>query len=526
MSEQFHPLLNPDEIRQERLSLERVPEVEPTAPPARQLRDYQQAYVDAIDSDPNRCVLVVLPTGGGKTDIAAHLIKRYSSAFKSAIFVVHRREIVRQASDRLKQIGVAHGVMMAGEKDRRLERVQVCSIQTLAARKLRPEADLIFLDEAHHVPAKSYLDLIEAYPSARIIGLTATPCRGDGRGLGGVFESLIDLVQVQDLIDKGHLVPTKVYCAPPPNLKGVGTAQGDYIGSQLAARMDTDRLVGNILVEKLKRAKGVKTIVFASSVGHSVHIRDEFRKFGISCEHIDGKTPKAERDEILAGLARGDVEVVTNYGVLTEGWDCPDVGCCILARPTKQMGLYRQMIGRAIRSAPGKTDAIILDHAGATLRHGFAEDRVEWTLDPDDGAVNATQREYEKTGGDRFIECSSCGGMREGGKKCPCCGFLPPQKPVEYEMREGELGLLERNGKVKPNIYDLETRKQWHAMFVHIANERGYSPKWPNVQHKEKFGEWPGKPWDPLPKPVEPTLEVLGWVRSRAIAYAKSRKAA
>ena len=361
------------------------------------------------------------------------------------------------------------------------------------------------------------------YPSARIIGLTATPCRGDGRGLGGVFETMIDIVQVQDLIDKNYLVPTKVYAAPPPNLRGVGTAQGDYVGSQLAARMDTDRLVGNILVEWLKRGAGRKTIVFASSVGHSVHIRDEFLKFGIKAGHIDGKTPTAERDQILRGLARGDIQIVTNYGVLTEGWDCPDVGCCILARPTKQMGLYRQMIGRAIRSAPGKTDAIILDHAGATLRHGFAEDRVEWTLDPDKGAKNVTQRQYQSTGGDRFVECSQCGGLREGGKACPCCGFLPPRKPVEYEMAEGELGLLDRSGKVKPTVYDAQARREWHAMLVHIAQQRGYKSGWAAHKHKEKFGEWPSS--FTVPQPIEPTPEVLGWVRSRDIAYAKSRAA-
>jgi superfamily II DNA or RNA helicase len=486
----------------------------------RQLRPYQQAYVDALDNDPNRCVLLVMPTGGGKTDIAAHLIKRTAAEFKSAIFVVHRREIVKQASDRLRQAGVAHGIMMAGEKDRRFDRVQVCSIQTVAARNLRPDANLIIIDEAHHVPARSYLALIEQHPSARIIGLTATPCRGDGRGLGGVFASMIDLIQVQDLINKGHLVPTKVYAEDPGSLKGVATARGDYVGAELAARMDTERLVGNILLEKLKRAPGLKTIVFASSVGHSVHIRDEFRTHGISAEHIDGKTLKAERDEILAKLARGEVEVVTNYGVLTEGFDCPDVGCCILARPTKQLGLYKQMIGRAIRSAPGKTEAIILDHAGATLRHGFAEDRVEWTLDPDEGAVNATHRQYEKTGRDRFIECSGCGGMREGGKACPCCGFVPPQKPVEYQMREGDLGLLERNGKVKPTIYDREAREQWHGMILHIAQERGRKSGWVWHSYQAKFGE---KPPPRVPAPIEPTREVIAWVRSRDIAYAKSR---
>jgi hypothetical protein len=332
---------------------------------------------------------------------------------------------------------------------------------------------------------------------------------------------MIDLVGVQDLIDKGHLVPTKVYAAPVPNLKGVGTRQGDYIAPQLAARMDVDSLVGNIVVEHLKHGEGRKTIVFASSVGHSVHIRDEFLKCGIKAAHIDGKTPLADREQILARLKRGGLQVVTNYGVLTEGWDCPDVGCCILARPTKQMGLYRQMIGRVLRPAPGKTDAIILDHAGATLRHGFAEDRIEWTLRPDKGAVNATARQYERSGGSRFIECSQCGGLREGGKACPCCGFLPPPKPVEYRMRDGELGLLRRDRTVSREVYDSATRENWHAMLVHIGQERDYKPGWAAYQYKEKFGQWPAS--FTAPPPAEPTPEVRAWVRSRAIAYAKSR---
>ena len=154
---EFDPDFDPDKFRQERLPL-----VNFEPPKTRELRDYQIEYVDTIDNDPHRCVLAVMPTGGGKTSVAASMMKRYSSELKSAIFVVHRREIVHQASERLRQEGVAHGIIMAGEKDRSLDRIQVCSIQTLRARNLRPTADLIFIDEAHHVPAKSYLDLIDA----------------------------------------------------------------------------------------------------------------------------------------------------------------------------------------------------------------------------------------------------------------------------------------------------------------------------------------------------------------------------
>ena len=287
--------------------------------------------------------------------------------------------------------------------------------------------------------------------------------------------------------------------------------------------MNTDKLVGNLIAEWLSKSENRKTIVFAASVAHSVHIRNEFRRLGIAAEHIDGRTPKQDRDDIIGRLKSDEVKIVSNYGVLTEGFDCKDVGCVMLARPTTQMWLYRQMGGRGLRSAPGKTDVIIIDHAGATRRHGWLEDRVEWILDPTRKAINKTQAQYEATGKDRFIECSQCGLMREGGKHCPHCGFIPPEKAKDFKMAEGELGLLERDGTVKPTIYDPETRRQWHRMFVHIASERGRSKGWVSNTYKEKFGGWPGKPWDPLPPPIEPTSEVRSWVRSRDIAYARSR---
>jgi superfamily II DNA or RNA helicase len=213
--------------------------------------------------------------------------------------------------------------------------------------------------------------------------VTATPVRGDGRGLGGIFEVLIECPQVAELIELGHLVGTRVYAPSSPDLAGVQVKRGDSVESQLAEAMDRPKLVGDIVTHWWKYSERRKTVAFAVDVRHSIHLRDEFIRAGVRAEHIDGNTPKDERDATLARLASGEIELVTNCMVLTEGWDMPEVGCCILARPTRKMGLYRQMLGRVLRPAPGKKDAIILDHSGAVFRHGFAEDPIEWTLDPD-----------------------------------------------------------------------------------------------------------------------------------------------
>jgi superfamily II DNA or RNA helicase len=500
--------------------------VDDVAAPKLELRDYQQKAIDDFEADQHRSVLLVSPTGSGKTVIATSIMKRHASLWKSSLFIVHRREIVRQTSAKLRELKVPHGVIMAGEKPRLLERVQVAAIQTLHARAVRtdrmpmPEADLVVIDEAHHAPAEMYQQVLAAYPNARIIGLTATPCRGDGRGLGDIFQAMIELPQVPELVEKGHLVATRVYAPSIPDLEGLKVRMGDYVEAQLADRMDTDRLVGDLVYHWLKYGERRKTVVFATGVGHSVHIRDEFCRSGVRAEHIDATTPKAERDEILDRLRRNEIEVVVNCAVLTEGWDMPEIGCCILARPTRQIGLYRQMLGRVLRPAPGKTDAIVLDHAGAVHRHGFAEDRIEWTLDPDRDATNRTHAKREATGKDRFVECSQCGVMREGGKACPHCGFIPPPKPVEFQPAAGELGLVDRDRQVKAPVYDHEARTNWHAMLLHIADQRGYKPGWAAHKYKEKFDDWPPRF---LPQPIDPAPEVLSWVRSRAIAYAKSR---
>ncbi len=500
-----------------------------------QLRQYQRDVINEfhrrIDEGHHR-IMLVAPTGAGKTIIGAEIIGDTARAMGPVLVLAHRREIIGQTSRKLYAAGIAHGIIQAGSPARPLELVQVASIQTLWARAMYrqsmdlPPAHLLVVDEAHHCPAETYCKIIAAYSAAVLLGLTATPCRGDGRGLGGIFDTIVECPQVADLIAQGYLVKTRVYAPVDPDLKGVRTVAGDYVESQLAERMDTDRLVGGIIEHWHKFGERRRTVCFAVSVGHSIHIRDEFLKSGVRAEHIDGSTPKAERDAALERLASGEIEVVTNCMVLTEGWDMPDCGCLILARPTKKIGLYRQMVGRVLRPADGKPDAIVLDHSGAVFRHGFVEDHVEWTLDPDKRSASAVHSKRLAAGhASRILECRECGAVRVAGEPCFHCGFLPQRPPRAVDIDDGELGLVDHQvRRAKANVYDPAERARWHGMLTAIRIERGFKPGWERHAYKDKFGSRP--PWGSSPRPISPIPEVRSWVRSRLIAYAKRRGAA
>ena len=206
--------------------------------------------------------------------------------------------------------------------------------------------------------------------------------------------------------------------------------------------------------------------------------------------------------------------------VLTEGWDMPEAGCGILARPTRKMGLYRQMIGRVLRPAPDKPDAIILDHSGAVFRHGFAEDYVEWALEPDRRAESPTHAKRSETGSaSRLIECTNCGAVRVTGEPCFHCGFLPQRPPRGIDLVDGELGLVDGKRRVKTDTNDPNVRAQWHGMLAYVASERGYQRGWVAHKYKEKFGTCPA--WGAVVQPIPPSQEVRSWVRLRMIAFAR-----
>jgi len=494
------------------------------------LRPYQHdviAEFHSVIAAGHKRIILVAPTGSGKTVIGADIIGSFIRTAKSVLVLAHRREIITQTASKLFNVGIPHGIIQAGFRTRPLESVQVASIQTLWVRTQNgamelPPADLLWIDEAHHCPANTYRKIINCYPNAILLGTTATPCRGDGRGLGAIFEIIIECPQVAELIKQKYLVPTRVYAPIDPDLRGVHTRQGDYIESELAERMDQPRLVGDIVEHWHKFGECRKTVAFACSVAHSLHIKDEFIKSGVRAEHIDGATPKAERDATLTMLERGEIELVSNCMVLTEGWDMPEASCCILARPTKKMGLYRQMVGRVLRPADGKRDAIVLDHSGAVFRHGFVDDEVEWTLDPDKRAVSPTHKKRGERGS-RLHECRNCGVVCIAGEPCWHCGYLPQRSPRAVDIIDGELGIVGRDRHAHGQVYDPAERARWHGMLIWLGEERGYKPGWAAHKYKEKFGVFPA--WGASPDPIAPTPEVRSWVRSRMIAYAKGRVA-
>jgi DNA repair protein RadD len=364
--------------------------------------------------------------------------------------------------------------------------------------------------------------LIQAYPAEIIIGLTATPCRADGKGLGNIFDTLVETATISDLVAAGHLVPTVVYAPVRPDLTGVRVERGDYVEKQLAERMNTAQLVGDSIENWHRIAQRRRTVVFAVDVAHSAHLRDEFRRSGVLAEHIEGSTPLEGRDSTLAKLARGVVEVVCNCTVLTEGWDCPEVSCVVLARPTKSLGLYRQMIGRVLRPASGKKKgALVLDHAGTVFVHGFAEDPIEWQLSEDRRAENKAHSARAAYKAPALTTCQECHAVRFEGKPCPVCDWRPTPKPRSVEIADGELGAISRNRSVTATTYNADDRLLFYRQLLFIADERGYQRGWAAHKYRERFSQW-STVRHAAPMPAD--AAVRAWVRSRQIAYARAQK--
>lgn len=483
--------------------------------------------VDAARTAGIKRVIVVAPTGSGKTVIGSEMIRRERERDGQVLFVAHRRELITQAQNKLFRFAeIDSGLILAGFSPRVGEPVQIGSVQSFNARIVngrgaeKPPATLVIVDEAHHVRAATYQRILALYPDALIVGLTATPCRGDGRGLGNVFEQMILAPPVAELIAGRFLVPTRVFAPTRPNLKGVHVRHGDYVEGELEKAMDKPELVGDVVEHWHKLSRRRPTIVFASGVGHSVHLRDEFRRSNVLAEHIDGSTPLGERDAILAKLAHGKIEVVTNCMVLTEGFDEPNVSCVSLARPTKSMGLYRQMVGRVLRTAPGKTDAIVIDHADATRMHGFVEEPVVWTLDEDKRAENPALKARMQGQSPSLVQCPECRAVKFSGQPCVVCGWQPRKKPAAVNVIDGNLAEFNRNRRNNPEASP-ERKRDFYAELLWIAAEKKYNGGWASHKFKEKFGDWPTFRHI---APMAPTDATRSWVRSRIIAFAKARE--
>jgi len=406
------------------------------------LRPYQQNAADEVRQSliaGRTSPLIVAPTGAGKTVIGCHLVEQAARQGTRTLFLAHRSELIEQCSAKLDDIGERHGIIKAGiNRFDPSATVQVGSVQTYIARQryLSHKFGVIIIDEAHHAPANTFQRVIELNSNGRrpiVIGLTATPYRTDGKGLSDTFDSLIEVASTARLIEWGYLVPTRLFRAEIlPDLGGVGVIGGDYDQGALSNKMNRPRITGHIVSEYLRLAYGRVATYFAVDVAHSKAIAQAFCDAGVRAEHLDGTTPAGERRAILSRQASGKTAIVVNCGVLTEGYDCPIISVIGFARPTKSRGLWRQIIGRGLRLSPatGKTDCLILDHAGVTEEHGYITDPDKISLD---GGLEQSRGEQETT-------CDYCGAVLVGRPAiCPVCGSIL-RKPEQMDMGFADLG--------------------------------------------------------------------------------------
>jgi DNA repair protein RadD len=408
-----------------------------------ELREYQRAGVESLRASyraGRRAPLFVLPTGGGKTAVFSHIAEGARARGKKVTILVHRKELLLQASAALTRLSVEHGILAPWAAQSPAD-VQIASIQTLARRIERvSKPDLLIIDEAHHATSASYRAVLAAYPAAHVLGVTATPCRTDGAGLRDIFDDLILGPSIGELIRQGFLVPPVVY-APPIGIDvtGVRRKMGDYDKGELAERIDKPKITGSAVEHYQKYCPGQPAIAFCVSIQHAENVAEEFRGAGVRAVRVDGGMDDSSRRAAIEGLGNGAIDLVTSADLIGEGVDIPRVSAAILLRPTHSTALYLQQVGRALRPYEGKTQALILDHVGNVMRHGLPDDDRDWTLD----AAPKSGREKADPTLIRVEQCERCFFVYESGpEKCPACGNLQPSKVRKIDAVDGELAKL------------------------------------------------------------------------------------
>lgn len=474
------------------------------------LRPYQTDLIDRVRSSMNsgnRRVLMQLPTGGGKTLVASEILKQTSDNGYNSIFLADRRKLIDQTGEKLGGYGVDHGIIMAGRPPDFGAPVQVASIQTLYSRAIKreimhlPDVNLVVIDEAHKSLGRQYWELVhEHYPDAFVLGLTATPIRSDGRGLGEMYEDLIMGPSVDTLVEDGFLVPMRYYAPSQPDMAYlesiVDARKGDYNEKKLGQYMEQNRpLIGDVVKHYKRLASDRQAVVFASSVRHSMYLAEAFNKAGVSAEHIDGTTYHMERQRIYEDVHSGKTQVLTNCAVLIEGWDEPQISAVIMARPTKSVGSYLQMAGRVLRPFPGKEDAILIDHSGAVRELGFVNEERAWSLDPTEKISEREDRlaaQMDKEQDEREEEnivCENCHTVYKGRRSCPNCGWEPPKrKPKPVDVLQAELE------EVLANKRHREYKLDWYERAIGYERSRAVHKGWAREAYMLKFKEEPPKP--------------------------------
>lgn len=430
----------------------------------------------------------------GKTTIFCFVAHQAAAKGNPTLILAHRAELIRQTSATLDRFEVAHGLIAPGEPETDAL-VQVASVQTLVRRlnRLSWAPGLVICDEAHHCTrATGHGRILAHFPAARVLGVTATPARLDGRGLGvavgGYFDALVLGPTVRELVDAGHLSRPVVYAPPTrPDLSGIRTVAGDFDKGALAAAMDKPTITGDAVAHYARLCQSAPAIAFCTSLAHAEHVAAAFRAAGFQAASIDGTLDDRTRRQRIEDLGAGRLNVLTSCELIGEGVDVPIVAAALLLRPTKSLALFLQQVGRALRPFPGKDRALILDHVGNVHRHGLPDDEREWSL-------TSEKHHRRKTPRPALRECPACGCAHQPAPWCPSCGHRYPVQSRQVEEVAGELTEVDRTAARL-----LARREQGQAKTLDelraLASRRGYRPGWAERVHRARQASAPPLGW-------------------------------
>jgi DNA repair protein RadD len=400
--------------------------------------------------------VLVSPTGSGKTFMAE--LAMVALRDKRQVFFAHTQEIILQTAKRLRNRFPHVGVVMADEPLTPEAPIQVATVQTCLKRGYFPPADAVYLDECHHYASDDWAKLQDQYAAALVLGLTATPQRGDGRALSAHFDWLVVAAKYSELVEAGHIVPCRAYQPPEIMVKG---------------------LAHDPLKAWQRYAPGQRTFLFANSVKNAEKFAKQFRDAGVPSAMVEAGTPKPERRHIMSLFGKGDITVLTSVNALTEGVDIPEASCAIFAKSFSKMGQYMQAGGRVLRPAKGKTEAIIIDLTGATLIHGLPTEDREYSLDGEG---------IKRTSEAPLRNCLSCGAtVLSAYPVCPECGYQFPKAHVqEIKIYSFELRAVFA-GQATASVHKANEFKRLLAW----SKERGWSVSWAIKEYRTLFSEAP-----------------------------------
>jgi DNA repair protein RadD len=435
------------------------------------LRPYQNTLIERARANfivGKNSQLLVLPTGGGKTVCFSYMAGRAVEKGLRVWILAHRVELLDQISKTLLQFGVPHGVVAPGYLGDRRKPVQMASVFTLARRLDRYDPpDLIIVDEAHHaITDSTWGRVVTAFPNAKLLGVTATPIRLSGEGLGDLFQSMVVGPTMRELIELGALSPYRLFAPAGVDLDGVHTRMGDFVRGELAAAVDKPKITGSAVEHYKKLAAGKRAVAFCVSVEHAVHVAEQFRANGISAQAIDGGMERGLRASVLSEFSAGRIQVLASCDLISEGFDVPAIEAAILLRPTQSLGLYLQQVGRALRTFPGKEEAIILDHAGNVKRHGLPDEERVWSLE------GAPKKKGAKKSEVPVKTCGSCFATVHSAATHCACGFEFPVARREVEHVDGELQEIDLATAIRQRRQE-QGLAQSEADLVALGRSRG-----------------------------------------------------